>query len=69
LLWQAYLDILVQKKEHLKMEISFVIEWASVLIGFVLGLLTFFAVAIAIAYRMKKSELSEVYKVSGKQKK
>jgi hypothetical protein len=69
LLWQAYLDILVQKKEHLKMEISFVIEWASVLVGFVLGLLTFFAVAIAIAYRMKKSELSEVYKVSGKQKK
>jgi ABC-type antimicrobial peptide transport system permease subunit len=51
------------------MEISFVIEWASVLIGFVLGLLTFFAGALAIAYRMKKSELSEVYKASGKQKK
>jgi hypothetical protein len=66
LLWQAYLDILVQKKEHLKMEISFVIEWASVLIGFVLGLLTFFGVAVAVSYRMKKAELSKVYETKKK---
>jgi hypothetical protein len=61
LLWQAYLGILVQKKERLEMEISFVLDVASVLIGFVLGLVSFFAVALAVSYRMKKTELSKVY--------
>jgi hypothetical protein len=59
LLWQAYLDILVQKKEHLKMEISFVIEWTSVLVGFVLGLLTFLTVALVLGYRQQKKEKSQ----------
>lgn len=43
------------------MEISFVLEWASVLIGFVLGLVTFFGIAVAVSYRMKKAEMQKVY--------
>ena len=43
------------------MEISFHLDWASVLIGFGLGLVSFFAVAVVVSYRMKKTELSKVY--------
>ncbi len=41
------------------MEISFVIEWTSVLVGFVLGLLTFLTVALVLGYRQQKKEKSQ----------
>ena len=50
------------------MEISFVIEWASVLVGFVLGLLTFLAVALVVAYKQQKKEKFETAVGSALQK-